>query len=613
MILAPSFTPDVWTRLRTASAESVSFDGTRVLYRVEHGVEKGPSAKEWWTVSVDGTGAIRLRIPKGFTPSGFTHDDGLYGTLEAGDTARQIAVLPPSKSAPVVLTDLPQGVGNLTISPDGRRIATLASDRPKDPRESVRTVVENDVSTPYVVNVDGSGGAWWCRDVTSGQEMAWSPDGGALAVLSQVGKIGQRVGHHDVRGSIDRCTRSGSTRIAEIASAASIAWIDGGKTIAFVSTSTPTLTPEHVYTVAAGGGTPVDRTPDLQATAFAAAADVRGDLFVWVLRGVQGEVDRFVDGALVPIATLPGGSVEELPVFSPFAGASERLAFTVSDPTHADNVAVLRSSSLARITHEGDALLAQTALGRVEVAHWMGPQTPLTGIVTFPPGYVAGKKYPFVNVPHGGPEFNDLLDLGVRAQMLAARGYVVMQPEYRGSTGVNSAFTADVYQHFGDRAFADVDSATDYAVAQGWADPHRLGMFGWSAGGFMTAWTLTQTQRYRAAVEGAGITDLLSFIPTSDIAQIDYDARSHIADPQVFLQFSPIMFADRVTTPLLILHGDADLRVPTFQGREYFIYLRELGKTARMVTYPGSPHFPRLWEQRRNVYEETFDWFDRYL
>ncbi|MGA8840892.1 MAG: prolyl oligopeptidase family serine peptidase, partial [Candidatus Aquilonibacter sp.] len=236
-----------------------------------------------------------------------------------------------------------------------------------------------------------------------------------------------------------------------------------------------------------------------------------------------------------------------------------------------------------------------------------------TGIVTFPPGYVAGKKYPFVNVPHGGPEFNDLLDLGVRAQMLAARGYVVMQPEYRGSTGVNSAFTADVYQHFGDRAFADVDSATDYAVAQGWADPHRLGMFGWSAGGFMTAWTLTQTQRYRAAVEGAGITDLLSFIPTSDIAQIDYDARSHIADPQVFLQFSPIMFADRVTTPLLILHGDADVRVPTFQGREYFIYLRELGKTARMVTYPGSPHFPRLWEQRRNVYEETFDWFDRYL
>ena len=109
--------------------------------------------------------------------------------------------------------------------------------------------------------------------------------------------------------------------MAEIGSAASIAWIDGGKTIAFVSTSTPTLTPEHVYTVAAGGGTPVDRTTDLEATAFAAAADVRGDLFVWVLRGVQGEVD----GALVPIAALPGGGVEELPVFSTFAGASERL------------------------------------------------------------------------------------------------------------------------------------------------------------------------------------------------------------------------------------------------------------------------------------------------
>ena len=104
-------------------------------------------------------------------------------------------------------------------------------------------------------------------------------------------------------------------------------------------------------------------------------------------------------------------------------------------------------------------------------------------------------------------------------------GYVVLQPEYRGSTGYGADFLAAIYQHFGDRAYSDVDSATDFAIAQGWADPNRLAIFGWSAGGFMTSWTVTQTHRYKAAIEGAGITDWLSFIPTSDIWQVDYDAR----------------------------------------------------------------------------------------
>jgi dipeptidyl aminopeptidase/acylaminoacyl peptidase len=128
----------------------------------------------------------------------------------------------------------------------------------------------------------------------------------------------------------------------------------------------------------------------------------------------------------------------------------------------------------------------------------------------------------------------------------------------------------------------------------------------------MTAWTVTQTQRYKAAVEGAGITDWLSFIPTSDIAQVDYDLRWQEKNVEAFLKFSPVMYADHVTTPLLILHGEADLRVPTFQGREFFVLLSERGKTVRMVTYPGSPHFPRFAEQRRDIFAEIKDWLAKY-
>ena len=232
--------------------------------------------------------------------------------------------------------------------------------------------------------------------------------------------------------------------------------------------------------------------------------------------------------------------------------------------------------------------------------------------MTFPPDYTAGKKYRYLVFPHGGPEANDEVQFDSFARLFAGQGFVVMQPQYRGSTGYGSDCLAAIYEHFGDRAYSDDESATDFAIAQGWADPEKLAIFGWSAGGFMTSWTVTQTQRYKAAVEGAGITDWLSFIPTSDIGQVDYDRRLQEKDPTPLLKFSAVMYADHVTTPLLILHGEADLRVPTFQGREYYVLLAERGKTVRMVTYPGSPHFPRLAEQRRDVLKEVGDWLNRY-
>jgi dipeptidyl aminopeptidase/acylaminoacyl peptidase len=268
---------------------------------------------------------------------------------------------------------------------------------------------------------------------------------------------------------------------------------------------------------------------------------------------------------------------------------------------------------LRRITNEGDDQLAKITLGDVHAVHWTSKEgIALEGIVTFPADYQAGRKYPFMVLPHGGPEANDSLRFDMFCRTFAGMGYVVLQPEYRGSTGYGADFLNAIYQHFGDRAYRDVDSATDYAIAQGWADPNRLTIFGWSAGGFMTSWTVTQTHRYKAAIEGAGITDWLSFMWTSDLQQIDYDARWPDKDPNPFLIFSAVMHSENVTTPLLILHGAADERVPTYQGRELFEVLAGRGKTTRMVTYPGSPHFPAVWEQRQDVFREIAAWLARY-
>jgi dipeptidyl aminopeptidase/acylaminoacyl peptidase len=292
---------------------------------------------------------------------------------------------------------------------------------------------------------------------------------------------------------------------------------------------------------------------------------------------------------------------------------SEPLVFTIGDPTHTVSVAVADGDHLRRITHEGDDQLAGIELGPVQVVQWKSKGgIALEGIATFPAGYMKGRKYPFLVLPHGGPEANDALAFDPFSRIVAGLGYVVLQPEYRGSTGYGADFLAAIYQHFGDRAYEDVDSATDFAVQQAWADPEHLAIFGWSAGGFMTSWTVTQTNRYKAAIEGAGITDWGPFLWTSDISQVDYDARWSDEDPEAFSKFSAVDSAGNVTTPLLILHGEADQRVPTFQGTEYFQILAARGKTVRMVTYPGSPHFPVLWEQRLDVMKELADWLAKY-
>jgi dipeptidyl aminopeptidase/acylaminoacyl peptidase len=614
------FNGDDWTALRSAQAIAVSPDGHTILYRVSYGVLKGPMKEEWRLIAADGKDSRELKLPEHFSPLGFTRDgSGLYGPFEQ-NKKKQLAIisLAGHDAKPTILTAIPSGIGTAAISPDGSRFAVVADPRPVDELGEIHTVVENDASSLFVVNADATGGAWWCPSFTQIAGMAWAQDGTSVAIVSQTPMIG----YHFVHSTIEVCSASGARHVADISNSAAseiatgsggIAWTNGGKELAFLSTTSNTLTPDHVWTVSADGGTPMDRTPQLQGSAMGLGGDAHGRVWVEVARGVRGEVDSFNGGELKTAYQWPGGIVGATPVSSEIRSGADALAFSVADPEHATNVAVVNGGELKKITQEGDEQLASVALGPVQVIHWTSKEgIQLEGIATFPDGYVAGKQYPFLVFPHGGPESNDRLNFDAFARQIAGLGYVVLQPEYRGSTGYGTEFLEAIYQHFGDRAYSDVDSATDYAIEQGWADPNRLAIFGWSAGGFMTSWTVTQTHRYRAAIEGAGITDWLSFIWTSDVQQIDYDARWPEENPEVFLRYSAVMHAANVTTPLLILHGAADARVPTYQGREYYLALAARGKTVRMVTYPGSPHFPTLWEQRRDVFREVAAWLARY-
>jgi dipeptidyl aminopeptidase/acylaminoacyl peptidase len=608
------FTANDWAALRSATAAAVSVDGT-ILYHVTFGGEKGPTHNEWWTIAADGSQAAKLEISDDFSPMGFMADGGkLYGAWKV-NKQRQLAIFPlqdhKASTVPSTVVLLPRGIESAEASPDGKRFAIVADPRPVDGLEDVRHVAEPPQSSLYVVNADGTMGAWWCSGLKSIEgEPVWNADGSSLVLLS----VSPHLGHHNVSSAIDVCSGTGAQHVTDFANIASgLAWTGGGKEIAFLSTRSEVLTPEHVWTVASTGGIAADRTPELQGTAVALSGDPQGHVWVAVAHGVQTDLEEFHDGVLKPVYHWPEGIVGGLPKGNEYAHGSKQIALSVGDPNHTVNVAVPEGDHLRKITHEGDTQLAAVEMGTAEPVHWKSKEgIALEGIATFPAGYAKGKKYPFLVLPHGGPESNDTLSLSPFSRMIAGLGYVVLQPEYRGSTGYGAAFLGAIYQHFGDRAYQDVDSATDYAIAQGWADPDRLAIFGWSAGGFMTSWTVTQTGRYKAAIEGAGITDWGSFLWTSDIGQEDYDARWTDEDPEAFRKFSAVAYANKVTTPLLILHGEADQRVPTFQGTEYFQILAARGKTVRMVTYPGSPHFPVLWEQRLNVLQELTDWLAKY-
>ncbi len=200
-------------------------------------------------------------------------------------------------------------------------------------------------------------------------------------------------------------------------------------------------------------------------------------------------------------------------------------------------------------------------------------------------------------------------------QWLAANGYAVLLPNVRGSTGRGAAFTASNYDDIGGGEFTDIMSGVDRAIEMGVADPERLGIGGWSWGGYLSAWAITQTDRFKAGIVGAGVTDLYSDHGQNDIPHYnDYLLRPNIyEEPLDSLQRSALYHVTKVTCPVLILHGEADERVTVAQGRELYGALRYLGKEVEMVTYPREGHPIEERKHQLDLIRRVLAWYDKYL
>jgi dipeptidyl aminopeptidase/acylaminoacyl peptidase len=264
---------------------------------------------------------------------------------------------------------------------------------------------------------------------------------------------------------------------------------------------------------------------------------------------------------------------------------------------------------------------ARPPLGKTEAIRWKSKDgQEVEGLLTWPANYETGKKYPLILNIHGGPagafaETYIARGAVYPVAVFSARGYAVLRPNPRGSSGYGKNFRFANYNDWGGKDYEDDQAGVDAVIAMGLADPDRLAIMGWSYGGFMTSWTITQTQRFKAAAIGAGVTNLWSFNGTADIPGFlpDYFGGEPWQQFESFRKHSPITYVSKVTTPALIIHGEADARVPPSQGYEYYHALKTRGVTAKMVVYPRQPHGFQEPKFVLDVAQRHLDWMEKYV
>ena len=323
-------------------------------------------------------------------------------------------------------------------------------------------------------------------------------------------------------------------------------------------------------------------------------------------RGAAAAVTAALAGAAAP-ASGAAAAVPDLPVIGGFSGDS----VLAGDCTRPEQIFV-RGRRLTAFNAAAEAAALPVERFRVTSE----PGWASDGWLMRPADYMPGRRYPTVLSIHGGPTgaYGDAYSFTF--QMLARQGYAVVCCNPRGSTTYGERFTAGVAGDWGGGDYRDIMACVDHAIASGVADPERLGVTGWSYGGYMTSWIITQTDRFKAAVAGALISNLVTLYGVSDIGVRSLErlvGGQAFANDERYMSRSAIRYASRVRTPTLILHGEADMRCPLDQSEQLFTALQRHGVPSAFVRYPGEYHALLKPKHIHDRLARTLGWFDHWL
>ncbi len=334
------------------------------------------------------------------------------------------------------------------------------------------------------------------------------------------------------------------------------------------------------------------------------------------------------DGVELPVSVrLDTGEVQRLVTgkwsATSICGVGEHVAVVASNDSSVPEVYAVEPQGLRKLTHHNDAEMAELAFGAVEdISFPSRDGTIIHGLMVKPADYRAGQAYPTILWIHGGPNGQDshgmsadTYPLELERQWFAAHGYVVLAVNYRGSSGRGGAFAQAIAADWGHKEVADLLGAVDYAVREKIADPHRLGVGGWSYGGILTDYTIASDTRFKAAISGAGSANQLATYGTDEyILQYNAELQPPWAATPLWLKVSyPFFHADRIKTPTLFLGGDKDFNVPIAGGEQMYAALRTLGVPAQLIVYPGQHHLLTRPSYIKDRLQRYLAWFDRYL
>lgn len=575
------------------------------------------------------TKAQKILTRRQATQHEWSPDGTRLAFLAPEEGKQQIWVLPIDGGEAVQVSKSATGVESYEWRPDGKAFVYRAVEEApkKEGEEKANRSFEADVN--YLLTEAPRSSHLWLLPVEGGESkrltsgswsavggLFWSPDGKKIAFGHQPG-AGPRYWMDQSSRVLDVETMAVSPLSGKDGLESLTGFSPDGKYVAY---SWPrdgdTRYVNEIWVAPASGGPARNLTRALDSGAFAQWAPDSKSLFVFTQQGTNSVMWlQPLDGPArrLDIGGMGGGGAS--------VSKSGRLALVATEAGRPSELYYKDTpdSPPQRLT-DFNGHIAALELGKQEPLRWRGPDNfDMDGIVTYPPDYQPGKAYPLVLVIHGGPRGASLVGFGSRPQWLASHGWVVFEPNYRGSSNLGNAFQAAIWNDAGAGPGRDVMSGVDLLIKKGIADANRMAVSGWSYGGYMTTWLLgNYPTRWRAGVAGAAVTDHVDQYAFSDIHSpvATYYGGSPFTDPkrlQAYRDQAPITYASKIKAPTLVLSDTGDARVPITESFMLYHVLRDNGVKTKFIAYPVSGHSPSDPIHQRDINRRWAEWIQEHL